>query len=269
MAELAAVPSTPSEDEGPKAKKQRPTKTLPTERITHPKQLDLLRAYAAVHATTAKAVSNNDVAEIVKFTASTVSMANAFFADSGLLTRADGGYVPSASVVNYQRAYEWNKETASHKLAPVISETWFARALTPKLNFGPMEEAEAIAALAEAAAAGPDYRLQLKVCVDYMVAAGLAEREGTTLKASRASSAAATNGGHMAQPELREPPLSKTAAIATTFSTPAEGIVQFNISVKVNAQDFAGWSPDRITAFFGGIAQVLAAKGAIEREASS
>jgi hypothetical protein len=39
--------------------------------------------------------------------------------------------------------------------------------------------------------------------------------------------------------------------------------------VKVNAQDFAGWSPDRITAFFGGIAQVLAAKGALEREASS
>jgi hypothetical protein len=268
MAELAAVPSTPVEDDGPKARKQRPTKTLPTERITHPKQLDLLRAYAAVYATTAKAVTNNDVAEVVKLTASTVSMANAFFADSGLMTRADGGYVPSEHVVNYQRAYEWNKETASHKLAPVIAETWFAKALMPKLTFRSMDESEAVATLAEAAAAGPDYRLQLKVCVEYMVAAGLAERDGNTLKA-RAASGAATNGGPMPQQELKEPPLSKTAAIATTFSTPAEGIVQFNISVKVNAQDFAGWSPDRITAFFGGIAQVLAAKGALEREASS
>jgi hypothetical protein len=214
------------------------------------------------------------VSEIVGLTASTISMANAFFADSGLMSRADGGYIPSADVVNYQRAYEWNKETASHKLAGVIGETWFAKALTPKLTFAnQMEEADAIATLAEAAAAGPDYRLQLKVCLDYMVAAGLVQRDGTMLKIARPVSpapahAAGTNGGPMPQAELREP-LSNKAAIATTFSTPAEGIVQFNISVKVNAQDFAGWSPDRITAFFGGIAQVLAAKGALEREASS
>jgi len=29
--------------------------------------------------------------------------------------------------------------------------------------------------------------------------------------------------------------------------------------------EFAGWDPARITAFFGGIAQVLAAKGQLER----
>jgi hypothetical protein len=40
MPELAAVPTAPAE-EAAKAKKQRPNKTLPTERITHAKQLDL------------------------------------------------------------------------------------------------------------------------------------------------------------------------------------------------------------------------------------
>ena len=73
----------------------------------------------------------------------------------------------------------------------------------------------------------------------------------------------------MPQMEVKDAPLSKTATIATTFSTPVEGIVQFNVSVKVNMQEFAGWQPDRVAAFFNGIAQVLAAKGAIEKEASS
>ena len=31
--------------------------------------------------------------------------------------------------------------------------------------------------------------------------------------------------------------------------------------------EFSNWQPDRISAFFGGIAQVLAAKAAIERNA--
>ncbi|HEV8642347.1 MAG TPA: hypothetical protein VGV13_14715 [Methylomirabilota bacterium] len=272
MAELAAVPSPSTPDDGSaKTKKQRPTKILPTERITHSKQLDLLRAYAAVYATTPKPVTNNDVSEIVNLTASTVSLANAFFADTGLMTRAEGGYVPSADVVNYQRAYQWNKETASHKLAPMISETWFAKALTPRLSFQAMEENEAIATLAEVSAAGREYRPQLKICVDYMVSAGLVQRDGTMLNIVRAGAptSAAPNGGPMTQTEVKDPPLSKTAAIATTFSTPVEGIVQFNVSVRVNMQEFAGWQPDRIAAFFSGLAQVLAAKGAIEKEASS
>ena len=54
----------------------------------------------------------------------------------------------------------------------------------------------------------------------------------------------------------------------TTFSQPTEGTVQFHVSVKVDMAEFAGWEPARITSFFGGIAQVLAAKGAIEKEAS-
>ncbi len=86
-------------------------------------------------------------------------------------------------------------------------------------------------------------------------------------KSSRYFTADSTRS--MAHTEATVAPLAKNAVIATTFSMPAEGIVQFNISVKVNAQDFAGWSPDRITAFFGGIAQVLAAKGALERDASA
>ena len=37
--------------------------------------------------------------------------------------------------------------------------------------------------------------------------------------------------------------------------------IQFSINVQVDMREFAGWTSDRITAFFGGIAAVLAAKG--------
>ena len=42
--------------------------------------------------------------------------------------------------------------------------------------------------------------------------------------------------------------------------TPAEGKVQFHISVRVDMAEFATWKPARIAAFFNGIAQVLATK---------
>lgn len=50
------------------------------------------------------------------------------------------------------------------------------------------------------------------------------------------------------------------------FPSPTEGVVQFHVSVKVDMKEFAGWEADRITAFFNGIAQVLAAKSAIEKD---
>lgn len=34
-------------------------------------------------------------------------------------------------------------------------------------------------------------------------------------------------------------------------------------------QEFSGWEPERIAAFFNGIAAVLAAKGAVEQKAGS
>src|SRR5437762_5574893 len=106
----------------------RPKKILPTDRINFSKQLDLLRAFAAASGPSGRTVTNNDVAVIVGLKASTVSLANPFFSDVGLLLRADGGYTPSSAVVAFSRAFEWNRETASHKLATVISETWFAQA---------------------------------------------------------------------------------------------------------------------------------------------
>jgi hypothetical protein len=43
-------------------------------------------------------------------------------------------------------------------------------------------------------------------------------------------------------------------------------VLRFNVDVSVDMKEFATWKPDRISAFWAGIAQVLAAKAAVEQE---
>lgn len=250
------------------AASSKPTKFLPTDRITFSRQLDILRAWAAASGPLGKPVTNNDVADIVKMQASTVSMANAFFSSIALLTKTEAGYIPSQEVLAFLRNYEWSPETASQKLAPVISKAWFAQELLNKLAFGPLTEDECIQDLADAATAGPDYRGQLRLLLEYLAASGLIQRDGNQVKKGNvnmtAASAAATNETPppMPKPENQAPDLSKT--MPSLFGT-TEGQVQFNIAVKVSMGEFANWQADRISAFFGGIAQVLAAKAKIEK----
>src|SRR5579863_6726568 len=97
--------ATPSVHEIPKREKtekpeRKPTKTLPTDRINPPKQLDILRAYAAASNNGTKPATVNEVAEIVKMAPSTVALVNAFFSSIQVLQRADtGAYTPSGDVI--------------------------------------------------------------------------------------------------------------------------------------------------------------------------
>lgn len=254
----------------PAPRKVRPTKVIPTERLTSKRQLDILRAFAAASGPNGKAVGNREVADILKMADTSVSLANYFFTETGLLVKGASGFVPSADVMSYSRAYEWNPATAAHKLGPLLSKAWFGEALTPKLSFRPMEEEEAINTLADASAAAPDYRPSLKVLIEFLEAAGLVYREGTLIKLARSS------GSSDSPPVVESPATGEREAqavptirsgIATTFSQPTEGVVQFHVSVRVEMAEFASWSPDRISAFFAGIAQVLAAKAAVEQGA--
>jgi hypothetical protein len=250
----------------------RPTRTLPTERVQFQKQLNVIRAYAAVSGPTGKAVGLTEVANVTKLNASTVSLCNAFFADVGFIEKnAAGSYVPSSEVMSFLRAYQWNPDTAALKLAPLLRRTWFAQALMPKLAMGSVEEAEAIRDLADESSAGPKYRPQLELLIDYLEASGVVRRDGGLLREGsrtesldEARNETATTASNMS-PEPKE---TRAAAISTAFAQPTEGVVQFHVSVRVDMAEFANWKADRIASFFGGIAQVLAAKGQLESGAS-
>ena len=98
----------------------------------------------------------------------------------------------------------------------------------------------------------------------YLTAVGLVILENGTLRRARTNGQTETT----AKAEQVAPTQQKSATVATAFAAPTEGVVQFHVSVKVDMKEFAGWEPDRIASFFSGIAQVLAAKGNVEQNAS-
>jgi len=281
---MNAAPQAESNGSATKTVRSRPTRVLPTDRISIAKQFDLLRIYASTSGPTKKPVTLAEVESIINMKASTISLASPFFTDTGLLQKMDKGFIPSDAVLNFQRAYQWNPETATQKLAPVIAGSWFAEALLPKLSYRTISEDEAINDLAEACAADPDYKPQLSLLLDYMAAAGVISREGGQVKAT--SGPVATERVMLmpkanTEPGSGEMPIpmpttitpatgtmtlsGKPAFVTATTIQPAEGTVQFHVSVRVDMAEFAGWEASRITAFFSGIAQVLAAKGALEK----
>lgn len=268
------TPKSPTDGASPPSPSAgRPTRTLPTDRVQFQKQLNIVRAYAAVSGPTGKPVTLSEVASVTKMNSSTISLCNAFFADVGFIEKnAAGSYVPSAEVASFLRAYQWNPDTAAHKLAPLLRRTWFSQVLTPKLAMGGIDQTEAIRDLADAAAAGPKYRNQLELLLDYLEAAAVIRRDGSTIREGVRSDGP---DDVRAEPASRPmPSMSPDAssprppAVATAFTQPTEGVVQFHVSVRVDMAEFATWQADRITAFFGGIAQVLAAKGQLESGSS-
>lgn len=258
----------PVEEIPQKKEKAKPTRTLPSERITTAKQLDILRAYAAASGNGTKAATINEVAEIVKMAPTTVSVANAFLSSIGLLQRAEAGsYMPSPEAISFLRAYEWNPDTASHKLGPPMRETWFAQALLPRISFGPMEEEAAISVLADACSAAPEYRKELRMLVEFLAASGLVQRENGQIRIAKQSPAPETPNIKPEEPhqENKETPSVNASRVNTSFQQPNAGGFNLNISIEVDMAEFSTWRPERIQAFFRGVAEVLAAKADVEK----
>lgn len=265
-------------------KNGRQRRTLPTPRIAFPKQLDILRAWASASGPGKKPVGLKDAAPLVKMAENTITLANPFFTDVGLLMRVDGGLIPSDEVSSFNHAYQWNPETASLKLAPVIEQTWFAAALVPRLTMGQITEGEAIALLSETAGAGKEYADQLHTLLEYVQAAGLIALENGTVRLVLSNlnrvpvgtSTTTTSTTTSAPPTTTLPPgdgkehlAPRFSPVSTAFSKPTEGMINFHVSFRVDMQEMSGWSADRIGRFFSGIAEVLSAKGSIEENAAS
>lgn len=263
--QLQAVPPDGSK-EAPK-KRNPPNKPLPTDRIAFQKQLDLLRAWVAASGAGTRPANNKDVGTIIKFSENTTSLANAFFVANGFLQRGgDGGYTPTAPVIAYNKAWSWNKETAAQKLAPLLAEAWFGQALIPRLEFGEIPESEAVQLLAETCNAAPEYESQLRTLLEYLATAAIIVRENGVIRLRRGVQPAVEEEKSMSTPNDPARPIVQAppSPSVVSFFQQARGAVQFKVDVSVDMAEFATWSPDRISAFFSGLAEVLKAKGTIE-----
>lgn len=247
-------------NEQSRERRQRAAKSLPTDRIRLPKHFDILRACATASGPEGRAVTNTEIGQIVQLNANTVSIGNSFWTDAGFLLRADGGLVPSPEVSQFARAYEWNPETAPVKLAPLIERSWFCQRLAPKLRFREMREDEAIADLADEAGASTHHRGQIELLLDYMAFAGVIARENGMIKWFVPSSPANPPSA-VVTPSQPAAVKEQSLVIQKEPVVAAPGGVSFDVSIRVGTEEIASWSPERIAAFFSGLAQVLAAKG--------
>lgn len=276
--QAATPPASNTIDKTPKVK---PSKVLPNIRISFSKQLDLLRAYAAASGADQIGVTVDEVGVLAKMVGSTVTLANPFFQDIGLIKKQEskggtGGtrFVPAPEVFELQRAYEWDKKTAAHKLAPLMQRTWFVQSLIPRLTMSAISEDDAISVLADKATAAPAYKSNLKLLLDFIESAGIIARENGQIRLLKTEPptppAPATKVGNAETEEEEQipPQQRQSGRLATGFMQPQPGALNFHIDVSVELSEMGTWTPDRIASFFQGVAMVLAAKGKLEQDAS-
>lgn len=267
--------TAPGQAATPVDAKPRLSKKLPTFRVGFQKQMDALRAYAVLSDNGTKPVHYSRIAEVIKVHEANVSSMNPFFLEIGLIAKAANGYAPTAEVLDYNRAYSWNADTAGSRLAPVIRNTWFAQELTPRLLFRSLAEDEAIQILADAANAGPEAKPQLRILIDFCEGAGIIERANGALKLILVGGQpqpveSESYPAPVLESELPPCPVPMPPPVRPAFSPPPPAIptnapsnaggIGFEVSINVSMAEMKDWTPERITAFFTGIAQVLAAK---------
>jgi hypothetical protein len=261
MSMTAPIPAAPPAAEA----KSRLTKKLPTFRVGFSKQMDALRAYAMLSDNGTKPVHYTRIAEIIKVHEANVSSMNPFFVENSLILKANNGYIPSQAVLEYNRAFGWNQETAAAQLRPLIGDTWFGIELGQRLAFRPMSEEAAIEVLASKCNAGPEAKPQLRILLDFCEASGIISRANGQLTLG------AISGPEDLERPLDSPPQPESPqAIPQSSYRPAmapannasqqAGAVHLDFSIHIDLAEMRDWSPDRISSFFSGIAQILAAK---------
>lgn len=282
MAEDAAVvgqiPTTEQEQEqvlAPQAAQDAdpdPIKALPTDRLTHTKQVEALKAWA-IRGANGRPVTNSEIADLTKFNASTIAYNNAFFGECQLITKGGNGHTASPELIEYGRAVGFDDEKAGHKLANLFRKTWFGELIMPKVLYRPITEKEAITDLGIACRANKQkHEVRLRLLLDYLQFAGLVIRDGgmvsvgPTAKEQRRIPDQATQEGANSAPATL-PPRENVGSgqVITTFNSVPEGRIQFSVNVDVPLSEMATWRPEVVAAFFAGVAQVVSAKAAVER----
>lgn len=154
---------------------------LPSAKLAIDKQYNALRAFAIASGSERDPVSIHAVADILQIHSGSISMCNPFFVDAKLISKVGHKFTPADEVFEYAQRMEWEDPDAGKKLAPVLEETWFAKALIPRLKLKSIAEKAGIGVLSEVSNASPSEKRQLVMLIDYLEYAGLLIRENGTL----------------------------------------------------------------------------------------
>lgn len=239
-------------------KKSKPTQVLPSDRVAVDKQLEALRAFVVASDAAGGPVTNDQAGEIINMSGLTVIVTNAFFTDVGLLGRSDTGkFTPTQFAKEYQAAFAWDAHTAGRKLAPAFRETWFAKALTPRLKMRTLTKNEALALLAEACKANPEYQSRLSMLLEFLNTAGVISVAGDEIRGGSGGSSESSGGskGSSGGGEDDPPPPPNKPPVGDTIPADAPFIYIDPEKTKKVVLIAPGWSVtqkeyERIKAWF-------------------
>ncbi len=245
-----------------KQQKLQLTKKLPSDRISFEKQITILRAYAILSGPNYNPVFTKDLSDMTHMHSVTISTANPFFYENGFIRREKGGYIPCQEIFEYHQALEWDAENAGQKLAPIIKGTWFAESLLKRLSFESLTEEKALAILAGESAASKEFKTSLIMLITYLEFSNLIRRENGMIYLNKQNDMPKNTNEQNVDLKREEKPLMKEPQ--DHLNTPAGGL-SFSVNIKVSMNELSGWSPDRISKFFEGMAKVISAKSELDK----
>jgi hypothetical protein len=289
-APLVAVPLTKSPSEAVPLTKQpvkplskaaprhRAAQPLPTERLRFEMQLSILTAFARLSGRNAVPIATPAVAQSVSISPATAGLSNMFFVASGWLQSKGKQYAATPALVDYYNRNSMGFADAVTNLARAARQSWYASALLPRLESGPLTVTDVTYILIDAAGASPAHRQQIDMLIEWLRFLGLIAVEDDSVTAVGAAQPAgegqpagdrqpagtrppAPDQQKAPDSEVPQPTKKKDSSGTDGGGSPQPPIVAFDVSVKVTAEDLRGLQPDQIKALFEAIGTVMSLKG--------
>jgi hypothetical protein len=258
--------------------KQRSDRSLPTDRLSFDKQVDVLRAIAQLSGPSKKSVTAEDASAAIGLKGNTAGLCNKFFRDTGwVVSTGRGTYAATEPLLEYHRHLNIDAqdfEGARRYLVTPAQGSWYWVALEPILDGG-ARKPMVLLTLSKAAGAH-DHTPQLEMIVTWLEWLGLVRREGdvifpTATEGSPSADAGnglgedasepvadtpATEDGSLSEPETlahevqsaeRDGALATPLSSTTLLDGPdASALVSFSFSVRITAEDAAKLSAEQL-----------------------
>jgi hypothetical protein len=260
----------PNSGNAGKAQKQRADRSLPTDRLSFEKQVEVLRAIAQMSGNARRPVTAEDLSAAIGLKGNTGGLSNKFFRDCGWVESAGrGAYAATEPLLEHHRHLNVDAQDvagARRYLAASARGSWFWEAIEPMLDDGGARQTMILHSLSKAAGAY-EHTPQLLLILTWLDWLGLVRRDGELLFRT-----ASAEGGPTAEPgssledesahdvltaapadlsgtqgsEMADCSGSVDLADRLADRTEASALVSFNFSVRITADDAAKLSAEQL-----------------------
>lgn len=248
----------------------RTTRPLPTDRLKFDAHKQALKAIAISSEFGKQTVGSDAIARALSVAETTAGLNNAFFVDSGLITKEGRGqYRPTEPTNAFARKHSFSDAEAGLLLADTLKKTWYFKAVAQRLQIGPATKPQIIEALAHGAGATAERQSQLDGLLDWLSYAGLVRFEGSAIVIPAAAPSPPPPGGGGANVD-EDPPggpgddgAGKGATKHGGHTPRQDPVVSMSFEFALTAGDLKQLAPEQIKALFEAVGVLMATKGAL------